>query len=727
MTKSTSSKNSDQSPMTTSNASSSSKTDPPYDPTVPTPEEEKQFIELGKKQTEQLDPEANEIEREFDSYPTPGTPKKGNKGVSFQSTLSSWTLVTPKDKMRQLRKVKAQEKAAKVAAKGAKQASKKSASPATSDAQRQDATPKEKASYAEKALQEAATKVLPDDKTETVDSSSAGSNGTTESPSETGTGKKNKSKKKLAKMNVSRPYNTYYTMKLKTQANTNPVKELTSKMKLFFEALREVDGSLIIYRFKDIVPTVAIASPDEIPTNINRFKEYFSGANPTPREDHVWASVWIGHSEDVDNLHTNIKYWSMEHDTFLYKKKLQEKQTVREYFLLYSTDKIDVEVLHATVSSEIKKVTNKEYKFAFVWTVIKSKGAYVNTESKDKKGSQYIKALHVEVPRNENIATYQILLKFLGSSSNYQLLHRNLRMIPVLTADTPTHKKAKISRLIGKQQRYINNISTAVSYDLQDVDYLIPSLQKTLRQMIMEIEQVASPEETLFLSIDYNDYSSGYVLTFPTHLESEARDCISQLPSFLHWMYGDNVLEQLTDFAVERAHAAPWSEELMRAVSQEDTALDNLLQEADQLDWLRNDNEVVIEDTPVSTQTSAFLFNRAVDDDSVSTFRSKKTRPTVNETPTKKQKANEVQDVEMVDVTENTSIPAHTVTPESKQIQQLDTPLLNNNDLTAQVGIVSKETTPPTTEPIGPLLQNRQSSKDGNETSDHVSESGVSL
>ena len=41
------------------------KSDPPLDPTFPTPEEEQQFVEQGKKQTEDLDPEANKIQAEF--------------------------------------------------------------------------------------------------------------------------------------------------------------------------------------------------------------------------------------------------------------------------------------------------------------------------------------------------------------------------------------------------------------------------------------------------------------------------------------------------------------------------------------------------------------------------------------------------------------------------------------------------------------------------------------
>ena len=75
----------------------------------------------------------------------------------------------------------------------------------------------------------------------------------------------------------------------------------------------------------------------------------------------------------------------------------------------------------------------------------------------------------------------------------------------------------------------------------------------------------------------------------------------------------------------------------MRAISQEDTALDTLLEEANKFTWLRDDNEVVIEAVPEPpSAASAFLFNRARDGDSVSTFHPNARDPENH--PTKKSK-----------------------------------------------------------------------------------------
>ena len=106
-------------------------------------------------------------------------------------------------------------------------------------------------------------------------------------------------------------------------------------------------------------------------------------------------------------------------------------------------------------------------------------------------------------------------------------------MIPVIKTDTPTYQKTNILHLIVKQKRFLNNITTAVTYNLQDIDYLSPSLQTMMRKMIMTTETIENPT-SLILSFDYSEFSSGYIITFLTYLESEAHNCIMQLPSFLH-------------------------------------------------------------------------------------------------------------------------------------------------------------------------------------------------
>ena len=334
------------------------------DPTITTPEEEKQFIEQGKLQTEQMDPEANQIEREFDSYPEqPSTPKKGNKGITFQSTLKAWTLVTPKDKMKQLRKVKAQAKAAQEAAQEAAATKKaqmaiqtsitNSTSVKDSDSKalvQPSSTVQDKVTFATKVLATAASTTVQQTTSDAKETSKEVSNSKegsdTSSPPATTVTKVVKKKKPKKKPNLTRPFNTYYILKLKIQASTNSVKELTTKMQTFLQAIQELDGSLIIYRYRDNIPIHAIMSKEEIPTNIHRFKEFL--VVPI----HLLVKVMFGHQYGLVTQRNpktyrpilNIGLWKMTLSYIRrnYKKNNQYANIFFYILLIRSTSKSSI-------------------------------------------------------------------------------------------------------------------------------------------------------------------------------------------------------------------------------------------------------------------------------------------------------------------------------------------------------------------------------------------------
>ena len=168
------------------------------------------------------------------------------------------------------------------------------------------------------------------------------------------------------------------------------------------------------------------------------------GANSRPDEGFVWASVWLGHALEADDLYSNFKFWLKKNETSMYKKKLQEKNKVRDYFLLWSTQAMCEKQMHEATQLAFQKVTKETYSFAFVWTIIKREdGRYVNAmqqyfillvndESKQHLGRQYVRALHVEVPKDKAEHNYRALSRFFKSTSRNPILYRRLRMVPVL-------------------------------------------------------------------------------------------------------------------------------------------------------------------------------------------------------------------------------------------------------------------------------------------------------
>ena len=106
----------------------------------------------------------------------------------------------------------------------------------------------------------------------------------------------------------------------------------------------------------------------------------------------MWFQVWVGHNESTKNLVVNMKYWSKENDTYLYKKRLQEKHTVKDYWLMWSTERMNSERLHDEVSQQIKLLSPKKYTFCFHFGMLRKQISYNHSNA-----SKWNKAIIVEV------------------------------------------------------------------------------------------------------------------------------------------------------------------------------------------------------------------------------------------------------------------------------------------------------------------------------------------
>jgi len=66
----------------------------------------------------------------------------------------------------------------------------------------------------------------------------------------------------------------------------------------------------------------------------------------------------------------------------------------------------------------------------------------------------------------------------------------------------------------------------------------------------------------VFTNVDNSSvWYSCYVLTYPSHLFKEADDNISELPSYLHYVYGDEILLMLTTKGQRKTQQSKWDPE----------------------------------------------------------------------------------------------------------------------------------------------------------------------
>ena len=433
------------------------------------------------------------------------------------------------------------------------------------------------------------------------------------------TGKKPKAAKTI---NITRTYNTFYSVKLHVEKGAVPTKQLIASLQKWYKQLQAIDPSLIVFAFDNELPTKAILSPKQIPNDIYTLKRYFSNISVRPQGGHTWFQTWLGHDESPSNVSVNMKYWSTENDSYLYEKRLQEKYTTKDYWLMWSTERMDPNKLHAEVSQQLKLLTNKEYTFCFHFGMLRKNTTYEKTTS-----TKWNKAMLVEVKKEEKDAIYRLLGRIFSSSRNKKFLGTTLRMIPVLNHDLPTHTKMKVIHLINKQEQFLSSLLVKPCPYLSEIDYHNKDLNTSMREIIMNLETLRTfdkdgQSKEIFINVDFSNWHKSYVLTFPKHLEQEADDYISQLPTYLHHVYGDTILSMLTTEGASQATSSQWDEEKLCAISHLDLELDAVFDEADSKDWLQNDKFPLIQFDHKQLSRDALLHTKATDADSVSTFRS---------------------------------------------------------------------------------------------------------
>jgi len=88
----------------------------------------------------------------------------------------------------------------------------------------------------------------------------------------------------------------------------------------------------------------------------------------------------------------------------------------------------------------------------------------------------------------------------------------------------------------------------------------------------------------LFLSIDHNWNSQGFVLTYPTLYASLANDYVEYLPVYLAHSHGEEVYCWFTPDAVTEAKAMGWDDEKNQPISKDGLDPQSSIQSLD-LEW----------------------------------------------------------------------------------------------------------------------------------------------
>jgi len=99
-----------------------------------------------------------------------------------------------------------------------------------------------------------------------------------------------------------------------------------------------------------------------------------------------------------------MKTWSRENESAMYKKRLQKKYTFKDYWFMWSMERMDTDVLHDRETQIISQITSNKYHFSFNFGSIRKDSKQFNSST-----SKWNKALSIEVKREEKETVYNLM------------------------------------------------------------------------------------------------------------------------------------------------------------------------------------------------------------------------------------------------------------------------------------------------------------------------------
>ena len=154
---------------------------------------------------------------------------------------------------------------------------------------------------------------------------------------------KRKQKRKPAK--IIRKNNIFYTVKLYTKGGGKPLKTLQLVLRTWFKTMKSGANSTVIYKPGSKNTSTAITSPMDISSNLQQLWKCFIGICPRTNPGDIWFQVKIGINKSEDEFHANTAWWFQDSQSAMFKKALQEHNTVRELWLLFSHERMNLEDL----------------------------------------------------------------------------------------------------------------------------------------------------------------------------------------------------------------------------------------------------------------------------------------------------------------------------------------------------------------------------------------------
>jgi hypothetical protein len=371
----------------------------------------------------------------------------------------------------------------------------------------------------------------------------------------------------------------------------------------------------------------------DIPNTISSLRQYFPRLTPNSKGGTKFTSIRLRLSIPPSTLKEDIDWYLRDNNHGLYLAQIQAETVDTILWLLWSHDMMDTAALRNSIEAHLEKLTHKDIPVGLRWRTIQldQPGRIPDDEA--------VKALHIDVARENRNEAKRALEDLYSSTATEWPLHSRMRAVPLLKDVMNGQIKKDIHRLIGRQASFNDEdlgkrkINT---WEIKELDFESAE-GYTLRDYIMSIYQKDDKEKRLFHSVDHLRFNrSTVVFTCMPSVESEARNMVSSLLTFLYHHFGDVVKEFFTKDAQLRAAGSYWDETEQCVRNEDDAHVSSLLTDLDEdyiLPPVKKKGKTPAQQAPTRPDPTTTPLQRNTfgeDEDSIGTFRRKQANDSIS-------------------------------------------------------------------------------------------------
>jgi len=272
-----------------------------------------------------------------------------------------------------------------------------------------------------------------------------------------------------------------------------------------------------------------IEEPEDLPTEVDEWLEYFPQAKPCFYGGDVYTLALIGSSIPLGRLMKEQNEWFKESRCWTMGIDHTNRSTCLSQLVVVSMNNTNTDILKKEISRFINDIP-----VSLRWKMVS-----LGTQGKIAP-ENIVRALHIYVDEMDGqVAKPRLMTLYAGNASiDHKFpLHICMQLIPEIDSVLKTQGRHKIDKLNACQATWtMTKLVLPKTWEFEFLDKCNPTMGMSLRDAMMAIKHPANPCFSLFHSIDQHWKDDCYVVTCLKLADSLAHAMVAALLPYLTWM-----------------------------------------------------------------------------------------------------------------------------------------------------------------------------------------------